>query len=156
MDKIEKILSQLVESTQCGALEWTLRDTCFNSETRHHYQSKSIDEKTSFEIEISLTAKLDAIGYRSPLWIRNESFSDGRKYVQSNPKTMQLEDLIFEKYIRPSIRIKIKEEEVLDEILTGIGDLQYVRDKKLNQILESDEKEKEKEKDNNFFKKIFK
>ena len=149
MDKVNKILEQLVESTECGALEWSLRSSTFNSESRHSYHTKSIDEKTTFEIEISLTEKLDSIGYRNCLWIRNESFTDGRKYVPSNDLTKKLEDLVYEKYIKPSLKVK-QEDKILDEILTNIGDRSYVRDKKLSQILEDESKS------DGFLKKLFK
>lgn len=137
MDKINKILEKLIESTECGALEWSPRNTTFNSESRHHYHTKSVDEKTTFEIEISLTEKLDSIGYRNSLWIKNEFFTDGRKQVSSNELTKKLEDLVYEKYIKPSLIVK-QEDEILDEILTNIGDRSYVRDKNLSQILEDE------------------
>jgi hypothetical protein len=137
MDKINKILEKLIESTECGALEWSPRNTTFNSESRHHYHTKSVDEKTTFEIEISLTEKLDSIGYRNSLWIKNEFFTDGRKHVSSNELTKKLEDLVYEKYIKPSLIVK-QEDEILDEILTNIGDRSYVRDKNLSQILEDE------------------
>ena len=108
MDKINKILEKLIESTECGALEWSPRNTTFNSESRHHYHTKSVDEKTTFEIEISLTEKLDSIGYRNSLWIKNEFFTDGRKQVSSNELTKKLEDLVDQ--VNEYINSQVKDE----------------------------------------------
>ena len=84
-----------------------------------------------------MTEKLDSIVYRNSLWIKNEFFTDGRNHVSSNELTKKLEDLVYEKYIKPSLIVK-QEDEILDEILTNIGDRSYVRDKNLSQILEDE------------------
>lgn len=158
-EKLEKILLSLKEATECGAIEWNKRDSCFNSEKNHHYRAYSIDKQTYFDLEVSLNENLT--GLRSSgnmLWIYNSGFPDGKKYVSSNSVTKEIENLIYEKHIKPTIILKA-EDDALDDVLNGIGNKSYMRDKKLNEILEIEKEEnieKEEKEESSFLKKLFK
>jgi len=146
-EKIEKILTELINSTKSNAIEWKLRDTCFNSTRTHHYHCFSLDNQTSFEVEISLNESLTEIGYNNCLWIKNKNLVDGRKQVPSNSLTKELDTLIYEKYIKPIIVHQFKDEPILDYILDQIVTTQTARDSKISKLLD--------ETDNNILKKLF-
>jgi len=158
-EKINNILVALKESTECGATEWKLRDSCFNSEKNHHYRAYSIDKETHFDIEISLNENLS--GLRSggnAIWLYNNGLVDGKKYISSNDITKQIENLVYLKYVKPNIVSKA-EDDTLDRVLNSIGDKSYMRDKKLKDILDGDnqqdDKPQEKEEES-FLKRLFK
>jgi len=41
--KIKQILQQLVDSTKSDSIIWKMRDSCFNSNSNHHYHTISSD-----------------------------------------------------------------------------------------------------------------
>jgi hypothetical protein len=147
-EKLEKILISLKEATECGAIDWKLRDSCFNSEKNHHYRAYSIDKQTYFDLEVSLNDNLSGLRkHGNSLFIYNSGFPDGKKYVPNNQIIAEIENLIYEKYIKPNIILKA-EDDALDNVLNSIGDKSYLRDKKLNQILDIEGE--------SFLKKLFK
>ena len=158
-EKLEKILLSLKEATECGAIEWDLRDSCFNSEKNHHYRAYSIDKQTYFDLEVSLNENLSGLrSHGNCLFIYNSGFPDGKKYVPRNQIIGEIENVIYEKHIKPSIILKA-EDDTLDKVLNGIGDKSYMRDKKLNEILEIEKDEnveKEEKEESSFLKKLFK
>ncbi len=151
-EKIEKILDALLESTECDAIEWKLRDTVFNSQTIHHFRAFSVDGETHFDVEVSLNDSLTDISRSNYIFIYNNGFVNGRKYVYDCDKTHKIQKLIFEKYIKQKITTTQNTDETLDKVLNSIGDKSYMRDKKLESILEDDIPTK----NESFFKKLFK
>ncbi len=75
-EKLEKILHSLKEATECGAIEWNLRDSCFNSEKNHCYRAYSIDNQTYFDLEVSLNENLTGLRtHGNCLFIYNSGLS---------------------------------------------------------------------------------
>jgi hypothetical protein len=139
---INKILDSLYEGTKDGAVTWSLRKTIFNSETCHNMSTISTDGETEFQIEIQLDDTLNhKIG--SNLYIRNKKILDGYASASSyrNNTLKELEKLIFEKFIKPTLKPRSNDEYVLEDILNSIGSKEYMRDKKLEQILGEDKEE---------------
>lgn len=155
-EKIEKILIALLESTKCGSIEWRLRDSTFNTQKCHNYRAFSVDGETHFDMEVTLNDSLTDISRNNCLFIHNERLVEGRKYVSSCDVTLQIQKLIFEKYIKPSITVTYSEEEVLDKVLNSIGDKSYMRDKKLKDILEDSDITPVSQNESSILKKIFK
>lgn len=152
-EKIEKILIALKEATECGSTEWNLRDTIFNSQRTHHYRAYSIDKETYFDLEITLNENLSGLSVGSIyLWVHNKGLSDGKKQISNNPIVKEIVNLIYEKYIKPIVILRA-EDDALDNILSGIADKSYMRDKRLSEILDSKEEEKETK---SFFGRLFK
>lgn len=143
---INKILDSLYEGTKDGAVIWSLRKTIFNSETCHNMSTTSTDGETEFQIEIHLDDTLKhKIG--SNLYIRNKKIIDGYASASSykNNTLKELEKLIFEKFIKPTLKPRANDEYVLEDILNSIGSKEYMRDKKLEQILGETEETKTEE-----------
>jgi hypothetical protein len=131
----------LIESTKDGVLIWTLRDSCFNSESRYGLHTFSIDKKTEFQIEINLDESLNSLKCHNCMWIYNTDLLDGKKYISSNVQTKILEQMVFDMFVKPTIKHKSKSQDsIYDDILNNIGDKQYNRDKKLQQLIEEKEK----------------
>lgn len=148
---INKILDSLYEGTKAGAVTWSLRKTIFNSETCHNMSTISTDGETEFQIEIHLDDTLNhKIG--SNLYIRNKKILDGYASASSykNNTLKELEKLIFEKFIKPTLKPRSNDEYVLEDILNSIGSKEYMRDKKLEQILGEDKEETKTEEKKNW------
>jgi hypothetical protein len=148
---INKILDSLYEGTKDGAVTWSLRKTIFNSETCHNMSTISTDGETEFQIEIHLDDTLNhKIG--SNLYIRNKKILDGYASASSykNNTLKELEKLIFEKFIKPTLKPRSNDEYVLEDILNSIGSKEYMRDKKLEQILGEDKEETKTEEKKNW------
>ena len=151
-EKIELIVKTLTKSTIDNAIEWKLKDTIFNSEKRYDYQYISVDGKTKFEIEVSLSDDLSCVSkWSGALFIYNENLIEGRKLVSSN-LSYDLRVSIYNKYIKQNIIIK-QESDTLDNILNNISDKHYMRDVKLDTLL--DDKETEGDKPIGILSKIF-
>ena len=162
-DQIIKIVDSLITGTEDGSVSWIVRNSCFSSETSYYYQTFSNDGVTYFEMEISLEDNLSLRTYPHALWIHNPSLVNGRKQVSesdcSNIKKIQV--LIFNKYVKPNL-IHKKETSTLDSIFDGMFTKSAIRDKKLNEILNTednvpvDTKDNKQEKKPGFFKNLFK
>lgn len=140
---LNKILDSLYEGTQAGAVTWQLQKTIFNSETNHNMNTFSTDGETEFKVEIHLD---DTLNFRpgSHLYIRNKKITDGSTSISSykNAKLKELEKVIFEKFVKPTLKPKANDEYVFEDILNSIGSKEYMRDRKLEQILgEGEDKE---------------
>lgn len=153
---INDIINSLHESTNDGAIEWEL--SSISSDTEKTYDTYTIDRKTKFSIKISLNTnmsmKSDGWDY---LLIQNESIIDSRKflYVRQFSEVGKLANLIYQKYFKPTIVI-INEESIYKDILSGIGDRQYNRDKKLSSLLGDDSSQVDgKAQKEGFLKRIF-
>lgn len=144
---LNKIIDSLYEGTLAGAVIWKLQNTIFNSETNHNMNTFSTDGETEFKVEIHLD---DTLNFRpgSHLYIRNKKITDGSTSISSykNAKLKELEKVIFEKFIKPTLKPKANDEYVFEDILNSIGSKEYIRDRKLEQILGSEEVEKEEKK----------
>lgn len=68
-EQISRVVVALLEGTENGSVEWCPRQTCFNSESNHHYESLSIDKNTKFKIEITLDETLSKIHRSNALCI---------------------------------------------------------------------------------------
>jgi len=139
-EKIEKILISLKEATECGATEWNLKDSIFNSETSYRFMAYSIDKETHFDLEICLKKDLTGIGRDGYIWIYNKGLSGGKKQIIPNPITREIERYIYENKIKPN-PIITAEDDSLDNILNGIRDKSRMRDDKLTEILGESEQE---------------
>lgn len=102
----------------------------------------STDGETEFKVEIHLD---DTLNFKpgSHLYIRNKKITDGSTSISSykNAKLKELEKVIFEKFIKPTLKPKANDEYVFEDILNSIGSKEYIRDKKLEQILGGDKEE---------------
>lgn len=143
---IVKIIDSLYDGTKNDAVNWKLKKSMFNSETRHLMHSFSIDNKTEFRMDIRLDENLSFVPGEL-LSICNESITDGVKYISSydNPELKKLELLIFDKYINPNIQLK-NDDLLYEDILNNIGNKEYIRDKKLESILGEEKIEEVKKK----------
>ena len=143
---LNKILDSLYEGTLAGAVTWQLQKTIFNSETCHNMNTFSTDGETEFKVEIHLD---DTLNFRpgTHLYIRNKKITDGSTSISSykNAKLKELEKVIFEKFIKPTLKPKANDEYVFEDILNSIGSKEYIRDKKLEQILGEDKEVKTEE-----------
>ena len=147
-EQINLVVKTLLEGTENGSVDWYPRSSCFNSETSHAYESLSIDKNTKFQVEITIDSTFSKVDRSNSLWIYNSGLVDGRKYVSSNSDTKKIEQIIFEKYIKPNMKSKA-ESLVLDSILLNIGNKQTNRDRKLDILLDTDtDKDTEEEKKN--------
>ena len=140
---LKKIVESLYEGTKAGAITWTLNNSIFNSDTRHQMSCQSSDKKTDFKIDIYLDDKQNLLLGMATLYIRNEKIVDGMKSVS---KVSDLDKLVFDMFIKPNLKHKVDTDSVFNDILNSIGSKEYMRDKKLEQILGSEEDEKEDEK----------
>jgi len=148
---INKILDSLYEGTKAGAVIWSLRKTIFNSETSHNMNTLSTDGETEFQVEIHLDDSLKLKSGTS-LIIRNKKILDGYASTSSykNDTLKELEKLIFENFIKPTLKPRSNDEYVLEDILNSIGSKEYMRDKKLEQILGEDKEETKTEEKKNW------
>ena len=148
---LNKIIDSLYEGTLVGAVTWQLQKTIFNSETNHNMNSFSTDGETEFKVEIHLD---DTLNFRpgSHLYIRNKKITDGSTSISSykNAKLKELEKVIFEKFIKPNLKPRSNDEYVFEDILNSIGSKEYMRDKKLEQILGEDKEETKTEEKKNW------
>jgi len=139
---LNKIIDSLYEGTLVGAVTWQLQKTIFNSETNHNMNTFSTDGETEFKVEIHLD---DTLNFRpgSHLYIRNKKITDGSTSISSykNAKLKELEKVIFEKFIKPNLKPRSNDEYVFEDILNSIGSKEYMRDKKLEQILGENKEE---------------
>lgn len=138
---LNKILDSLYEGTLAGAVTWQLQKTIFNRNTF------STDAETEFKVEIHLD---DTLNFRpgTHLYIRNKKITDGSTSISSwkNTKLKELEKVIFEKFVKPNLKPRSNDEYVFEDILNSIGSKEYMRDKKLEQILGEDKEVKTEEK----------
>ncbi len=133
---LNKILESLYEGTKEGALIWQLKKSIFNSETCHNMNTFSTDGKTEFKLEIVLDDNLN-LRTGTHLYIRNEKITDGCVSIPSwkNTTLKELEKVVFDNFVKPTLKTKSNNEYVLGNILNSIGSKEYMRDKKLEQIL---------------------
>lgn len=141
---VKKILDSLYEGTKEGAVIWKLRNTIFNSDTRHNMNCFSNDGETEFQIEIHLD---DTLKHKpgTHFYIRNKKITDGYATVSSYKSVTlkELENLVFDKFVKPTITPKFNDY-VFEDILKNIGSKEYMRDKKLEQILGEEDNEETK------------
>lgn len=132
---INEILTRLIESSTNGSITWERRNSIFDSETSWSFRAYSIDKETWFDIDIKLNDNM-TIQHGSSLWIYNKGLVDGKKLLLSGQykDISKIEDFIYNNLVKPNI-IKKCEDKALENILTGIADKQYIRDKKIGEIL---------------------
>ena len=139
---LNKILDSLYEGTKAGAIIWQLQNTIFNSETCYNMNTFSTDGETEFKLEINLDDKLNPRP-GTHLYIRNKKITNGYTSMSSykNAKLKELEKVIFEKFVKPTLKPKANDEYVFEDILNSIGSKEYMRDRKLEQILGEDKEQ---------------
>ena len=139
---LNKIIDSLYEGTLAGAVIWQLQKTIFNSEKCHNMSTFSTDGETEFKLEIHLD---DTLNHRpgTHLYIRNKKITDGSTSISSwkNTKLKELEKIIFDNFVKPTLKPKTNDEYVFEDILNSIGSKEYMRDKKLEQILGEEKEE---------------
>ena len=129
---LKKIVESLYEGTEAGVLTWTLNKSIFNSDTRHQMGCQSSDKKTDFKLDIYLDEKQNLKQGLTTLCIRNEKIVDGMTYIS---KVSNLDKLVFDRFIKPNLKQKVDTDSVFNDILNSIDSKEYMRDKKLEQIL---------------------
>lgn len=137
-EKLNKIVDSVYKSTVSGLLKWSIRNSLFNSDTRHRYESMSDDGITKFYVEVCLKNDL-TFDSRSSTYVNicNEKMLDKGAYIHSDkcPSIKLIEEWIYRNHIKPSIKIS-DQDSVMDDILNGI-DISGNRDKKIDTILSS-------------------
>lgn len=136
---LKKIVESLYEGTEAGVLTWTLNKSIFNSDTRHQMGCQSSDKKTDFKLDIYLDEKQNLKQGLTTLFIRNEKIVDGMKSIS---KVSNLDKLVFDRFIKPNLKQKVDTDSVFNDILNSIDSKEYMRDKKLEQILGSKDENK--------------
>jgi len=134
-EKIDEILSNLIESTKSDDLIWSVES---DGKYKRKLDAKSEDDLTRFEITIEYrlsngSFKLDDCS----LFIRNKTLPNGSYYVSSYDHKVGVEnlrDLLMNKYCK-GFKPSIKEvEDTLESINMGISKTNY-RDNKIDKIL---------------------
>lgn len=134
-ERINEILSSLIESTDNGNLEW---EVDVDSKYKRELKSKSEDEQTEFSMSIEYRLSGDKFKLTDPsLFFKNKSLPNGNYYVSSYEYKEKLDELtksLLKKYCK-DLKPNIKEvEDTLDSINKGISKSTY-RDSRLNKIL---------------------
>jgi hypothetical protein len=140
MKQIKQILETLKDSLLSGDVDFNEKRNIFESDTEKYFTYETEDKSTEFDIKISISDDLKSINYGSScLIIKNKELVDDSFYLFSNrsEELRDLIDIIFINKIKPKIKIK-DQESVFSDILNSIGNKSSRRDKKINEILNSD------------------
>lgn len=140
MKQIKQILETLKDSILSGDVDFNEKRNIFESDTEKYFTYETEDKSTQFDIKISISDDLKSINYGSScLIIKNKELVDDSFYLFSNSseELRDLIDIIFINKIKPKIKIK-DQESVFSDILNSIGNKSSRRDKKINEILNSD------------------
>ena len=140
-EKLQKILDSLVDGTRSGYIKWTLENSMFNSDTRHKMEYISDDGLTTFSMDVTLEDDLLSLsGSTKSLRIHNDDLVDDGITVSGYDfkDTKVLCELIYKKFLRPSIMNNLPKTGVLDDILGNINK-QHMRQEKIDDILSDDD-----------------
>lgn len=163
MSAIKEIITNLIETTSSGDTTWELSKSIFNSDTCKYYESKSIDGKTTFKVQVYLSSKLSLESKMTNFFIHNADLVNGYNiftyYDFSEIK--ELGQTIYDRYVKSSLTSK-NQDDTYQDILENSFSKQYIREKKLSSIL-GDSKEDtiqqkesgEKPKKESFFSRLF-
>lgn len=146
-DKINEIIESLIEGTKSGYIKWTLKQSIFNSDTRHNMSYSSDDDLTIFDIDIKLDKSLTSLSGVTPyLYIRNNDLVNNKLPISGHEykELENLEKLIFEMFIKPNTLKNPPKTGILDNILANISK-QHMRQEKINDLLDEDIQAIEKE-----------
>lgn len=130
-NRIEDIISMLIESTNSGDLVWDIKNKMTHSGIYPQYNNErtlvavSEDGLSEFEMQIKFSLQNDkwVIESSCGLWIRNKELPNGQMYLVSAtyPSIIKLRDFLKEKLcsdLNPSIEVV---EDRLSEIYKGIS-----------------------------------
>ncbi len=137
----DKLLATILEYTKSGHLKWALRNSCFNSESKHHYECE-LNDGSKVQTEISLNTDLNFYEV-SFISIINKNFVDGRLFIHKydNPKVMEIGKLVYQMFVKPTIVPKAKtQHQTIEDIINAIPTKEERRDNKIQQIIGDVEK----------------
>jgi hypothetical protein len=163
MSVVKEIITNLIESTSSGETTWELSKSIFNSDTCKYYESKSIDGKTTFKVQVYLSSKLLLEPTMTNFFIHNTDLVNGYNIFTPYEfnELKELGQIIYDRYVKSSLPHK-NQNDTYQDILENSFSKQHIRDKKLSSIL-GDSKEDtiqqkevvEKPKKESFFSKLF-
>jgi len=130
-----EIIKYLLSNTIDNTTKWTHSKSIFNSDIRYKMET-STDANTTFRIEISIDEDTGKQKNGNGLFIYHSDIPGGFKglYPREFPKIKELEEKIFDVYVRPILKPRSKK--VYTDILNSLGK-QNIRDEKLSRILEN-------------------
>ena len=136
---INSIIKNLTIATKDDILEWRLTNSSFNNDTSKRFEALSEDGLTRFQVILDIDNQQCALTSDLKLIFFNEGLVDGSKYANSDRYATinGLAQEIFDKYVKPNILVK-NEANVLENILGSITSKQYVRDRKIDDILNTE------------------
>lgn len=148
---MEEIIQELLESTKSNYIDWVEYKSLFSSDTEKHFKYITDDEKTTFQLRIKIQPDLSTIENRSYLLVENEDLLNDKEfiYASENSNVYDLCKFIFDNKISTTLNIKTQSS-VYDSILNSIGTKASRRDKKIDEILNNNNKSKD-----SFWKRIF-
>ena len=134
-DKIEEIVSVLINSTKLDISVWEIKSTIFNSDLNRYFVTKSEDGKTRFEIQITIDDNYQLKSYYNSLYIYNDNLLNGLLLVHADDYSVikDLHILMYNKYVYPNLPKKLQSKALVD-ILQGISK-QGIRDIRISKII---------------------
>lgn len=137
----DKLLNTIFEYTKSGHLKWTLRQSCFNSETAHNYECELNDgSKVQAEIKLNVDLNFDDC---NNIIIVNKNLVDGRLHISKykNPKVSEIGNLVYQMFVISTITKKPKTQtQALEDIINAIPTKEEIRDNKILEIIGDVEK----------------
>ncbi len=140
IDKIADIISMVIKSTESGDLIWTSTKPDSNYKSERQLSSLSEDGLSAFEINIKyvLSGNYWSLDTSCGFWIKNKDLPGGSMYLgsYSNPKLLELRDLLNKKYCSDLIPTTKEVENKLSDICKGISKSNH-RDSLISRIFNS-------------------
>jgi hypothetical protein len=137
MNYIEEIIEALLDTTKMGETVWVENPTStFASETKKVFNTTTMDNSTSFQMNISLSDDLKLKLNYSNLVMRNDALADKYKIINTgeSEKLKELVQLVFDNELSGKL-VKVDESQVLNDIIGSIGSKKGIRNKKIRNIL---------------------
>lgn len=136
-DKKQQIIDSLLDGTKSGYIKWLLSNSSFNKDTSHKMEYTSSDKLTRFSIDVNLEDSLLCVGGGSAyLYIHNDDLVDKRLQIPSSEfqDVKLLEELIYDKFVKPVVMKSLPKAGVLDSIVGNINK-QHHREEQIDDIL---------------------
>jgi len=154
MDIIKDIINNLNQSTLSNEIEWDIFNSLFNSDTVRKYETRSVDGKTKFVLEIRLNSNLSLDTESCHMIIYNDDLLNGYKffYPRNYTELRNLFSSVYGKYIKTTLPQK-NENDTYKNIFSNMFSKQQNRDHKIDTILGDKNTE---EKSKSIFNRLFK
>ena len=139
-DKTKKdIINSLIDGTKNGTFTWKLTTSCFNNDSTKEDSVMSLDGKTEFKTTVALDDRTLLFKSSSkPIVFYNAGFVDGHMWIFGTDgfetELIKLQKLLYELYTKATVVYK-NENDVLNDILSSVGDKVTIRDKKIDSLL---------------------